>query len=104
MNRQIFALSFGLGIALLEGQHAHAQNAACGPHDQIVTHLAAEFGESLQSIGLTTDNTVLEVFASSETGTWTITVTTAGGPTCLVAAGRAFQNLQDPLPNTDPEA
>ena len=44
----------------------------------------------------------MEVFASPETGTWTITVTTAAGMTCLVASGQAFEELAESLPQGDP--
>jgi hypothetical protein len=44
---------------------------------------------------------VVEVYASSETGSWTIVVTRPGGPTCLVAAGQSFQQLNEALPNLD---
>lgn len=78
--------------------------AACAPHDAVVARLAERYGEGRQSIGPAAGNTVAETFASPETGTWTITVTRAGGPTCLVAAGQAYQYLAEALPNTDPPA
>ena len=34
---------------------------------------------------------VVEVFASDVTGTWTITQTLPGGRTCVIAAGRAVE-------------
>lgn len=78
-----------------------AQSRTCAPHAQVVERLAAGYGETRQSIGVGSDNTVVEVFASLETGSWTITVTAAGGPTCLVASGQAFQNLTETPPNAD---
>ena len=45
-----------------------------------------------------TNNAVVEVFASDETGTWTITVTTPNGMTCLVASGQSFEALAEALP------
>lgn len=92
------AAGFGLGLAGV----ALAQTANCGPHDVVVARLAAEFGESRQSIALGVNNTVIETFASEATGSWTITVTTAAGPTCLVASGQEYQYLAEALPNTDP--
>lgn len=80
---------------------ASAQGRTCASHETIVSRLAAGWGESRQSIGVGADNTVVEVFASLETGSWTITVTQPGGPTCLVASGEAFQHLAEPLPSTD---
>lgn len=49
-------------------------------------------------MGLGAQGAVMEVFASSETGTWTITVTTVHGLTCLVASGQAFEALAEALP------
>jgi len=87
-------------FALL-ASNATAQSRNCGPHDLVVERLASGYGESRQSIGMGADGNVVEVFASEETGTWTITVTAPGGPTCLVASGAAFQLLAEALPNTD---
>jgi hypothetical protein len=98
MKHQILTLSFGLGALLLATQHAFAQNANCAPHDAVVARLAERYGETRQSIGIAQNNSVVEVFASAETGTWTITVTMPNGPTCLVAAGAAFENVVEALP------
>ena len=40
----------------------------------------------------------MEVFASVESGSWTITVTMSNGITCLVASGQAFEELAEVLP------
>ncbi len=87
-------------LALLASDAA-AQSRNCGTHDLVVERLASGYGESRQSIGMGSDGNVVEVFASEETGTWTITVTSPGGPTCLVASGASFQVLAEALPNTD---
>ncbi len=89
------------GAAALMATTATAQSGNCAPHALVVERLAAGYGESRQSIGVGSNNTVVEVFASLETGTWSITVTQPGGPTCLVASGEAFQVLAEGLPNTD---
>ena len=70
----------------------------------MVDRLADRYGESRQSIGLGANNAVVEVFASSETGTWTITVTTPQGLTCLVASGQAFEALAEALPKPGSDA
>jgi hypothetical protein len=59
----------------------------------VLDRLATKFGETRQSMGLGTNNSVIEVFASQDTGTWTITVTRSDGMTCLVASGQAFEAL-----------
>jgi hypothetical protein len=67
--------------------------ANCAPHAVVMERLADGFGESRQSIGMTGDGAVVEVFASIATGSWTITVTQPGGPTCLVASGWHFEDI-----------
>lgn len=70
----------------------------CGPRDPVVQRLAERYGETRQSIGIGSNNAVVEVYASTETGSWTILVTTAAGVTCLVASGQAFEEVAEALP------
>jgi|TARA_R110002074_G_scaffold352776_1_gene524243 hypothetical protein len=70
----------------------------CAPRDHVVLRLADGYGETRQSIGLGGDNAVMEVFASDQTGSWTITVTGVNGITCLVASGQGFEALAEALP------
>lgn len=101
MKHNLFLMSFGIGAMMLAANHANAQTRNCAEHGSVVERLADRYGESRQSIGLGSDNSVVEVFASDETGSWTITVTKPGGPTCLVAAGQSFQQVNEELPETD---
>lgn len=91
MNRHFFALSLGVGAMLIAAQHAFGQARNCADHAHVVARLAERYGESRQAIGLAANNSVMELFASPESGTWTLTVTIPGGQTCLVAAGEDFQ-------------
>ena len=97
MDRTLFALSLGLaGILLLPGSlHAAAQ---CAPHDKVSADLAAKFGEQPTSMGLAHDNTVMELYASVTSGTWTLTATLPNGMTCLVAAGQNLETVQQTQP------
>ena len=95
MKAVLLSAGLGLGAAtLVEAQTARN----CAPRDRVVERLAEKYGETRQSMGLGTNNAVMEVFVSLETGTWTITVTTAGGLTCLVASGQAFEEMAELLP------
>ncbi len=99
MTKEFFALSFGFAALIAATNASHAQASAnCAPHEVVVERLASGYGESRQAIALAADNSVLEVFASPETGTWTITVTNPGGPTCLVASGHSYEALAEALP------
>ncbi len=86
-------------IAVLMAGPALAQSGAnCAPREMVVDRLATKYGETRQSMGLGANNAVVEVFASDSSGSWTITVTSANGLTCLVASGQAFEELAEVLP------
>lgn len=106
VTKRLMTLSLGLacGAALLADRAAAETTRNCAPHSTVVERLAAGYGESRQSIALGANNSVVEIFASAETGTWTITVTSPGGPTCLVASGEAFEHVVEALPNLDAPA
>lgn len=70
----------------------------CAKRDLVVAKLATGYGETRRSIGLTADNSVMELFASDATGTWTIMKTLPNGMTCLVASGESFEQVAAPLP------
>ena len=96
MTRLVFLMSMGFGVLVLAAQQASA--AQCADRAMVVATLAERFGETRQAVGLSDDGMMVEVFASSETGSWTITVTRPGGPTCLAAAGQAYQAMAEALP------
>lgn len=98
MMKKLAAATMGLSVMALAAEPTAAQGSNCAPRQQILERLSEKFGETRQSIGMAGENSVVEVFASSETGTWTITVTTAQGVTCLVASGQAFETLAEALP------
>lgn len=104
MTRNTFAFLRDLTIAgmiavTIQAAPAFAQNARnCAARELIVNRLAEGYGETRQSIGLGENNAVIEVFASDETGTWTITATSPSGQTCLVASGEAFETMSEALP------
>ena len=75
---------------------APAFSATCAPREVVIDRLAQQFGETRRGLGLGTRNRVVEVFASPETGSWTITVTMPDGRTCLVASG---QNWEEQAPD-----
>jgi hypothetical protein len=74
---------------------AHAQ-AACAPHDVMIERLADGWGEARLSVALDRAGNMIETYANLDTGTWTITVTTPGGPTCIIGAGQAFELVAEP--------
>ncbi len=86
-------------IITLTGTAAFSQNLShCATRDLVVERLAQQYGESRQSIGLGSQGSMVEVFASEESGSWTITVTMPNGSTCLMATGQAYEKLAEVLP------
>jgi hypothetical protein len=95
MKAKTAALTTALTLGLASTAVAQGQN--CGERKAVIQRLAEGYGESRQSIGMATEGRVVEVFASVDTGTWTITVTLPNGTTCLVASGQSYENLDEPL-------
>ena len=93
------ALTVAAGIYIASATHALAQSVTnCGDRAHVVDRLAQRYGESRQALGLGANNSVVEVFASDDTGSWTITVTNTNCTTCLVASGQSFETLAEALP------
>lgn len=81
---------------------ANAQSPRnCGERTAIVERLADGYGETRQSIGIGARNSIMEVYANLDTGSWTVTVTLVNGMMCLVASGQYFEHLE-PLPEGEP--
>ncbi len=96
MIRMVLSAALGFGILASTPVASEAQSGRnCGVRDLVLERLSSKYGESRQSIGLGADNQVVEVFASLETGSWTITVTTPAGMTCMVASGQSFETLSE---------
>lgn len=103
MIRDLFAASLGLGALLAATGPAASQSSGnCAMRNHVIERLASTYGETRQSIGLGANNQVMEVFASAETGTWTITVTNPNGLTCLVASGQAYEAVAEKTVAGDP--
>ncbi|MEM7644169.1 MAG: hypothetical protein AAF366_16840 [Pseudomonadota bacterium] len=76
---------------------ARAAGQNCGPRSDVVERLSTRFGETRRGIGLGTGNRILEVFASDDSGTWTVTVTLPDGRMCMIASGQAWEDRMDDL-------
>jgi hypothetical protein len=104
MTRLISSLLLGT-LGLAAGAAAARETAGnCAERARVLEHLAQRYGETRQSIGLASNNAVIEVFASRETGSWTIIMTLPTGVTCLLASGQAYERLDEPLPGTGHDA
>lgn len=95
--KMMFTMSFGFAALILATQNAFAA-PNCSERSVVLNELAGKYRESRRALGLAANNTMMEMFASAETGTWTLTVTLPDGTTCLVASGDGFEALVETLP------
>lgn len=101
MTQTMLALSLGFGGVILATQIAQSdpQNPPqCGPREAVTTLLADRYGETRRAVGLAGTTAVMELYASDETGTWTITLMLPDGQMCLMASGTNYEAVTDKLP------
>ncbi|WP_319546143.1 hypothetical protein [Ruegeria conchae] len=96
MKTMFLKLAIGLGIMVLAAQQVSAQN--CAPRADVIKRSAQTYGETRRGIGIARQSAVMEVFASDQTGSWTIVVTLPEGVTCLIPSGQSFEALAEALP------
>ena len=85
------ALAAAIATPLRSPAAAGAQGNVCAKREKLVSELQKIHGETRQSVGLQRNAGVIETFANTKTGSWTIIVSLPTGMSCLVAAGEAFQ-------------
>ena len=89
--RLAVAAALSLGAAAFANSPARAQQPVCGDRASLVSQLESKYGEARRAVGLQGDSSLLEIFASEDTGTWTILFTRPDGVTCAVAAGQEWR-------------
>ena len=76
---------------------AEAQSGRCAPRAQVLEMLEGRFGETRRAIGLTSSASVMELYASDDSGRWSLVVTLPSGLSCLVGAGTGFETELAPV-------
>ncbi len=99
MKTIMLKMTIGLGIMVLAAQQVSAQN--CAPREDVIKRLTKSYGETRRGIGIARRGAVMKVFASDQTGSWTIVVTLPEGVTCLIASGQSYETLAEALPPND---
>ncbi|HMR33148.1 MAG TPA: hypothetical protein PKA13_18340 [Geminicoccaceae bacterium] len=105
--RAIAAFTLAFSMAVLAVSPGEAQQAGvetripCHSYAEIARQLDNRYKESPVSLGVQTNGNLLQVFASPESGTWTILSTSPTGTTCVIAAGKSWESLKI---SNDPEA
>ena len=70
----------------------HAYTVACSSRLDVVDKLDRSYAEKPVSMGLASNGSVVEVFAS-QIGTFSIVITRPDGLACIVSAGEGWENL-----------
>ncbi|MEM1276684.1 MAG: hypothetical protein AAGH74_09165 [Pseudomonadota bacterium] len=98
--------SAALGAAItLTPKGADAQGMVCGARAQIIKQLADRYGEAALSRGVARGSGIVETYVNPASGSWTIVVTNTKGMSCLMAAGEAFEPIEQPaVAHRDPPA
>lgn len=92
-----FALGGALAAALLSATptwESRADANACATRAEVLSHLSGEYGEAPVAIGAADNGGVIEVMRSAESNTFTIIITMPDGMTCMIAAGRNWEDLR----------
>ncbi len=90
MFKRLFGIALAFGMAAT-APPAFAQN--CAQRDHVIAKLQDGYAEELAFGGLQKTRggqSVMEVWTSKETGSYTVLVTNANGISCIVAVGTDF--------------
>lgn len=96
MVRQFLLTGASIG-ALAYGGAAEA--ASCASRDTVVERLKSEYSEAPTAGGLQIvkdKHTLVEVWSSEETGSFTVMLTRPDGLTCIVATGTDWHQVDAP--------
>ncbi|MDH5750152.1 MAG: hypothetical protein OEY85_12655 [Rhodospirillales bacterium] len=94
MKQRILFLAGTLlfGWSLLPSAAQAQAQALCGDRNELIEKLKGSFAEIPHSMGLASNGSMIEIFASPD-GSWTIVMTQPDGVTCLMAAGENWEDL-----------
>jgi hypothetical protein len=93
----LLASAVGVGLAGLAPAVLAQQpsNPNCQHWRAIAAHLDAKFAERPVAAGLQTNGNLLQLFVSTETGTWSMVVVQPSGMGCLVSAGKGWESVPE---------
>jgi hypothetical protein len=77
--------------AVLAAPPAFADRPFCAPRHQMIAALEKTYREARRAVAMQNTGVVIEIYASTETGTWTLLATRPDGVACAMAAGEAWR-------------
>lgn len=79
---------------------AAQQQVICGPRASVAELLSDRFQERSVGVGVTGGGALAEMYLS-DSGTWSLVVTTAGEPSCIIAGGDGWAELPPIVSGSD---
>lgn len=92
MIRRLAACLTILAAILVPATESLAE-PVCNDRAKVLSYLSGKYGEVPVAMGLAANGSVLEVLASDK-GSWTIILTSPRGFSCVVASGKAWEELE----------
>lgn len=92
MYKGTLAAALILGTNLLTAQSLAAQGN-CAARETVVERLQGKYSERLKGGGLQNSDTLLEVWASETSGSFTVLITHANGISCVVSSGHNWNTV-----------
>lgn len=97
MTRLAIALA-----ALLIATSASAQGVPrCGDSKLMAETLAERYGEMPTAFGIQGNGTMLQLYVSSKTGTWTAVISMPNKTSCIIAAGKQWHTAPSVVAEED---
>ncbi len=82
-------------MAALISAPVAAQTQNCAPRETLISRLA-HVGEIQTGMGLATKKSLIEIWTSDKTGTWTVVMTFTSGMSCVMAFGEGWTVPETP--------
>ncbi|WP_171240479.1 hypothetical protein [Ruegeria sp. HKCCA5491] len=92
MFKRLFGIALAFGMAAT-APPAFAQKSTCAQREHVIAKLQDSYSEQLAFGGLQKSRgsqSLMEVWTSEETGSFTVLVTHANGISCIVSVGTDF--------------
>jgi hypothetical protein len=90
-------------LTLAAPAYAQEEPPKCADRTKLIEALADKYGEVAQGWGILSNGSLLELFVSEETGTWSILTTEPGGViACFSAAGEMWDGTIETPAKGDP--
>ena len=99
-RRLVFALALAAAIPAAT-QSVAQMRMPCAERADIIKLLASRYKEVPRAVGIMSRRGLMEVYVS-QTGTWSILMTSTKGRTCIIAAGESWEDVK--LAFVDPSA